>query len=91
MVIVNLCKCARTCELVAESGGRAVARLAVGEPEEARPATLAPPADDVLLARALAAERLALEAPRALEVALARQRAVVVVHRQREYALLAEI
>lgn len=75
---------------LARGGRRTVARLAVREPEVPRLARLASPPDHVGLALALAAERVAQEAQRAVRVAAARRRSAVVRGRQRERGLLAE-
>lgn len=75
---------------LAQSGRRTVARPAPGEAVEAGPAGLAAPADYVRPAGALAAEFLALETGGAVDDAAARQRAVVVVGRQREAGVAAE-
>ena len=79
-----------TSVVVAERRAGAVARPAVGEAEVARLAAVALAADHVRLARALAAERVALEALRALAVTLALERAVVVVGGEREHGVTAE-
>ena len=81
---------ARTGVVVAEGRAGTVTAPAVGEAEVARLTAVTLAADHVRLAGALAAERRALETLRALTVALALQRAVIVVGRQGEDGVTAE-
>lgn len=76
--------------IITDGSGGAVARPAVGEAVVAGPAGAAGPADDVGLAGALAAGRVALQLGGALEVAVARQRAAVVLRGDREHRVVAE-
>jgi hypothetical protein len=75
---------------LADRGARAIAGPAIGEAVEAGLADVAAAPDYVGLAGALAAELLALEARRAVDVAGARKGPVVVIRRQGEHRVPAE-
>lgn len=76
--------------IITDGSGGAVARPAVGEAVVAGPAGAARPADDVGLAGTLAAGRVALQLGGTQKVAVARQRAAVILRRDREHRVVAE-